>query len=198
VTGPAAWAAGSGRQDSFPGKGIGGPTVPKLLSNPRPPFPPLLSFPRGLLLHPSLFLECSICRMYLGLHRSKETLLSAGHVVHLTLSEASHWTRICCGSWDRLGVAAYSALRGLLCYMGHSPEEQLSHPMALRCLLSLPLLPLWPESPPRSHGGSVAGMPRPTGGASLVAPCPAHVAHLSFLHGQPQPRQPQRCCICIK
>lgn len=70
--------------------------TPKFPSNPRLSFP-LLASPRRLFLHPSLILECSICMIGCGLHRSKETLLPAEHTGCSTLTGASHWTQTCSG-----------------------------------------------------------------------------------------------------
>ena len=185
-TGLAAGAAGSQRQDSFQRKGTGwGPTVPVLLCNPRPPC-----------LLPELPWRAPPASLTLSgkFHLQNVLWLARRHCSQQgTLSIPLH-PRPLAGR----GSAAVPGL-SLGCRLLGSGEPRLSHGAQAKRGAPLPrgsevpaawlsashLLPPWPGSPPQSHKDSSGLMPRPTGGASLVAHCPAPAVHPSFLRGRP-------------
>lgn len=90
-----------------------------------------LSFPGGLLLHPSLFLESSICRTCRGWQEdiAPSKAPCPFHFIRGPSPDAD-LQRYLGSAWG----AAYSAPGSPVCHMGPRPNEGLPYPVALRFL----------------------------------------------------------------
>lgn len=182
----AAGAAGSQRQDSSNERELAGaPLSPYCYVIPGH-LASFLSFPGGLLLHPSLFLESSICRTCRGWQEDIAPS-KAPCPFHFKRgpSPDADLRRYLGSAWG----AAYSAPRRPICHMGPRPNEGLPYPVALRFLRR-------GCQPPTFSRHGLGPLPKVTGtaadrcqdlraGASLVAHSPAPAVHPSFLHGRP-------------